>query len=344
MRKIFCLSLVLILLGQVLSAVQLDDRSLWGIKFVRTRCYFNGVPVYKGYKTPTDTEVKEFNGKLAEDKLKEDEIPITLKDIRTLYTLVENYLENGGLEILEITGSGGMGRRRASVIPIVDVGVQVKSVVNGHEFYVAFIYVAVTKWYSTWEGTRNIHIPAIAYLQKSFTQAEPEELKDSITRTIKQLMTEFINRLKIANSQKEELEKAKAAKTEENKDENIEENKDGGKKKDNNVNEKKKNPLKKNPQKKSAQKKSTNKKTELNKTDQKKNNKKKKNGNPKNNDNISKDKKDKKKNQDKDKVQDKVQDKIQDKIQDKKQEKKEGDNGNNKSNSRKEKTLPRFPV
>ena len=182
---------------------ELDNRNLKGVNYVRIRCEFNGVPFYKGVESPQAEKAEEFNAKEAENRLKELGIPISKDNIKAIYEIMESGLKKAGLGVVEIKNSPG--QHQATIIPTVSVNVDILKA--SKELYFILVQLTVSKWISTWSGTENIHTPVIIWWQKEMLSAGPEELVEAVEKTEKQLIADFILRLKEAVEPPETEEK-----------------------------------------------------------------------------------------------------------------------------------------
>jgi hypothetical protein len=174
-----------------------DHLLLEGINYVRIRCQFNGVSYYKGYKDLKAKEIEEFNADAVEATLKEAGIPITKKKFRAMYDRMESMLKTGGFRILEIRQDD------STIIPFISLNLEATSVTNGGELYVVFVYVTVSKWISTWVGTRNIQSPVIAWWKYKIMAVRPKELDKSIDAAVKELLETFLAQWQEANKEEE---------------------------------------------------------------------------------------------------------------------------------------------
>jgi hypothetical protein len=196
MRKIFIVILGFVFIFPQLSRpMGLDYRNLKGLNYARVQCEFNGVPFYKGYKNPQEQNLVEFNLKKAEATLNKAGIPIDKNHIRATYNQMETLLKKAGIRIVEIRTSDE--KSGATILPTVSINVEVMEA--SKKMYFCLVYIAVSKWISTWVGTENINTPMIAWWQKKMLVIPPDELNTSIEKAVKELIDNFTRQLKEAN-------------------------------------------------------------------------------------------------------------------------------------------------
>ena len=201
MRKIIIAILVFVVIFPLVSgALELDNKNLKGLNYARIQCEFNNVPFYKGYKSPKEQKLEEFNLEMAETKLSQAGIPITKNNIRAIYNQMEALLEEAGIRIVEIRTSAE--KSGSTILPTVSINVEVKKA--SKKMYFTLVYITVSKWISTWSGTKNIRTPMIAWWQKKMLVMAPDELNNSIEKAVKELIDDFILQLKEANPEEEE--------------------------------------------------------------------------------------------------------------------------------------------
>ena len=186
----------------LLGAMELDNKNLKDLKYTRIQCEFNGIAFYKGYKSTTAQKMTEFNLEEIKTALSEAAVPININDIRGLYKQMESGLKKAGIGIMEIRKQDEKGG--STILPMVSIAVEVLEV--SKESYAALVYLTVSKWMSTWAGTRNIHTPVITWWQKKMIPTAPEDLNKTIKNTAKDLIDEFIMQFADANTEKEEEE------------------------------------------------------------------------------------------------------------------------------------------
>lgn len=187
----------------VSTPVELDQAHLKGINYVRIQCQFNNVPYYKGYQDLKTQEMQEFNVDAVETKLKEDGIPIAKKKFQAIYNRMESKLKTGGFRILEIRQDD------STIIPTISLNLEATAVTNDGKMYVVFLYVTVSKWISTWVGTRNIQSPVIAWWKHKIITASPGELDKSIDAAVKELLETFLAQWQEANKEEEKEVRSK---------------------------------------------------------------------------------------------------------------------------------------
>jgi hypothetical protein len=201
MKKIFVLFIALVILFPLVGkAVELDNKNLKGIKYLRIQCEFNGIPYYKGFKSPKDQKVAEFNLEEAAGQLKEAGIPITKTNIRTLYQQLESPLIDGGVQIVKIREQ--KEKDDFTIIPTVSINIEILKVSEKQYFILA--YLTVLKWISTWSGTQNLHTPVIMWWQKKLLAAPGDELNKILEDAASTLVGDFLVKLKEENREKEE--------------------------------------------------------------------------------------------------------------------------------------------
>ena len=201
MRKIFIVIMGFVFIfPQVLGAVELDNKNLKGLNYARVQCEFNGVTFYKGYKSPKEQKVEEFNLEKAEAKLTEAGIPIDKDHIRAVYNQMETLFRKAGIRIVEIRT--GDDKAKSTILPTVSINVEVMAA--SKKMYFCLVYITVSKWISAWVGTENINTPMIAWWQKKMLVAAPDKLNTSIEKAVKKLIDEFTLQLKQANPEEEE--------------------------------------------------------------------------------------------------------------------------------------------
>jgi hypothetical protein len=184
------------------GAVELDKKNLKGLNYVRIQCEFNGVPYYKGYKSPKDQDLEEFNAEEVEARLKETGIPLTRAYARAVYDRMEARLSDAGVQIVEIRSRDE--KNDSTILPTITIAVEVLDV--SKERYFVLIYLTVSRWISTWSGTQNINTPVITWWQKSMLAAAAEELNKSIEKAVKTLTDDFLVKLKRENREEKKKE------------------------------------------------------------------------------------------------------------------------------------------
>jgi len=178
-----------------LGALESDNKNLKGLNYARIQCEYNGVPFYKGYKSPKEQKVEEFNLEKAKTKLSKAGIPIGKDHIRAVYNQMETLLINAGIRIIEIRTSDE--KSGSTILPTVSINVEVMAA--SQKMYFCLVYLTVSRWISTWVGTENIQTPMIAWWQKKMLVTAPDELNNSIEKAVKELIDDFTRQLKEAN-------------------------------------------------------------------------------------------------------------------------------------------------
>ena len=182
-----------------LGAVESDNKNLKGLNYARIQCEYNGVPFYKGYKSPKEQKVEEFNLEKAKTKLSKAGIPIGKDHIRAVYNQMETLLINAGIRIVEIRTSDE--KSGSTILPTVSINVEVMAA--SPKMYFCLVYLTVSRWISTWVGTENIQTPMIAWWKKKMVAAAPGELNNSIEKAVKELIDNFTLQLEEANPEEE---------------------------------------------------------------------------------------------------------------------------------------------
>ncbi len=188
-----------VLLPLGLGALESDNKNLKGLNYARIQCEYNGVPFYKGYKSPKEQKVEEFNLEKAKTKLSKAGIPIGKDHIRAVYNLMETLLINAGIRIIEIRTSDE--KSGSTILPTVSINVEVMAA--SQKMYFCLVYLTVSRWISTWVGTENIQTPMIAWWQKKMLVTAPDELNNSIEKAVKELIADFTLQLEKANPEEE---------------------------------------------------------------------------------------------------------------------------------------------
>jgi hypothetical protein len=203
MKKIVVFVLALVVLFTLLaSTLELDNKNLKGLKYLRIQCEFNGIPYFKGYKCPKDREVVEYNAREAEDHLHEAGVPLSKDKIRAVYNRLESRLSQAGVQIVKIKNQDEKGD--STILPTVSINVEVLPVTE--EQYVTLVYLTVSKWMSTWSGTENINTPVITWWQKTILVSSGEELNRSVEKAANALIADFLAALKAENKEVEKKE------------------------------------------------------------------------------------------------------------------------------------------
>jgi ABC-type transport system substrate-binding protein len=184
----------------VSGAVELDNKNLEGLNYARVQCEYNGVPFYKGYKSPKEQKLEEFNLEKAETALNKAGIPIDKDHIRAVYNQIETMLKNAGIRIVEKRTSDE--KAGSTILPTISINVEV--IEASKKMYFCLVSITVSKWISTWVGTENINTPMIAWWQKKMLVTAPDELNTSIEKAVKELIDDFTLNLKEANPVEEE--------------------------------------------------------------------------------------------------------------------------------------------
>jgi len=201
MRKIFVAILGFVLIFPLVSrAVELDNKNLKGLNYARIQCEYNGVLFYKGYKSPKEQKLEEFNLEKVEAALNKAGIPIDKDHIRVVYNQMETLLRNAGIRIVEIRTSDE--KSGSTILPTVSINVEVMEA--SKKMYFCLVSITVSKWISAWVGTENINTPMIAWWQKKMLVTTPNELNNSIKKAVKELIDDFTLNLKEANPEEEE--------------------------------------------------------------------------------------------------------------------------------------------
>jgi ABC-type transport system substrate-binding protein len=201
MRKIFIVILGFVFIfPRVSGAVELDNKNLEGLNYARVQCEYNGVPFYKGYKSPKEQKLEEFNLEKAETALNKSGIPIDKDHIRAVYNQMETMLKNAGIRIVEIRTSDE--KAGSTILPTISINVEV--IEASKKMYFCLVSITVSKWISAWVGTENINTPMIAWWQKKMLVTAPDELNTSIEKAVKELIDDFTLNLKEANPVEEE--------------------------------------------------------------------------------------------------------------------------------------------
>lgn len=200
MRKIIiAVLLFVVIFPRVPGAVELDNKNLKGLNYARVQCEYNSVPFYKGYKSPKEQKVEEFNLEKAEAVLKKAGIPIDKDHIRAIYNQMETLLKEAGIRIVDIRTSDE--KSGSTILPSVSIHVEVMKA--SQKMYFCLVSITVSKWISTWVGTENINTPMIAWWQKKMLVTAPDELNNSIEKAVKELIDDFTRQLKQANPEEE---------------------------------------------------------------------------------------------------------------------------------------------
>jgi len=186
---------VLIMSPLLPAAAELDNKNLKGVNYVRIKCQFNGVPFYKGYKSPLAEKAEEFNAEEAESQLKQAGIPMSKDNIRAIYEIMESSLKKAGIRILEIKNNAD--QKGTTIIPTLSINVDVMGA--SKELYFTLVQLTVSKWISTWLGAENISTRVISWWQKEMLASGPKELNETIEKAVKLLIDDFISQLKAAN-------------------------------------------------------------------------------------------------------------------------------------------------
>ena len=201
MRKVLVFVLMLaVIFSLLVGAVELDKKNLKGLSYVRIQCEFNGVPFYRGYKSPKDQEVEEFNAEEAEAKLKEAGIPLTITNIRAVYDRLETRLTDAEVQIVGIRSRDE--KNNVTILPTVSIEVEVLDV--SKKRYFILVSLTVSKWMSTWSGTQNLHTQVITWWQKNMLAAAAEELDKSVEKAVNALIDDFLVKLKGENRKQRE--------------------------------------------------------------------------------------------------------------------------------------------
>jgi hypothetical protein len=203
MRKIFIVVMVFVFMFPLVSgALELDNKNLKGLNYARVQCEFNGVIFYKGYKSPKDQKIKEFNLEKAKAALTGAGIPMDKDQIRAVYNQMETQLKKAGIRVVEIRT--GDDNAKSTILPTVSINIEVMKA--SKKMYFCLVSITVSKWISTWVETGNIDTPMIAWWQKKMLTAAPDELNTSIEKAVKELIDDFTLQLKQANTEEEKTD------------------------------------------------------------------------------------------------------------------------------------------
>ena len=184
---------------QLVGAQELDNKNLKGLNYARVQCEFNGVTFYKGYKSPKEQKIEEFNLEKAKATLTEAGIPIDKDHIRAVYNQMETLLKKAGIRVVEIRTSDD--KSKSTILPTVSINVEVMKA--SKKMYFCLVSITVSKWISAWDETENVDTPMIAWWQKKMLAAAPDNLNSSIEKAVKELIDDFSLQLKQANPEEE---------------------------------------------------------------------------------------------------------------------------------------------
>ena len=198
-KLIFTLTLAVLFIVMV-RPVELDKKNLKGLNYVRIQSEFNGVPYYRGYKSPKDQEVEEFNLEETETRLNKAGIPLSKDNIRAVYDQLAKRLSASGVEIVKIRNQDE--KNAFTIIPTVSINVEVMAVPG--ERYFILVYLTVSRWISTWSDTQNLHTPVIIWWQKKMLAATKGKLNKSLAEAADTLIDDFL--VKLGEENREEKE------------------------------------------------------------------------------------------------------------------------------------------
>jgi hypothetical protein len=205
MKKMKIMRIMLMVVMGILASIspvcfaagELGNANLKGIRNLIVAAEFNGVLFEEGYADRKEEKVKELNLGEAEEKLKEDVIPITKKDIRKIYKEMESLIEKAELRVLK---AKTYSKTRSTIIPTFTV--RIDTMPAGEDLYFTVVHLTVSKWMSNWSGTKRIHAPVYIWSEKKMLASVPEELLLHIQSAAVELTETFLTALKEANTRK----------------------------------------------------------------------------------------------------------------------------------------------
>ena len=171
---------------------------LKNIIYVRVMSSYNGIDYYTGVLNPRDTEIKEYNLESVVIRLKEDTIPISKENVKSLYVRTRERLKKPGLRVLDIQQQD---KKQATLVPTLNLAVD--AIATSESNYVVLVNLSLTKWISTWAGTENIQAPVIVWWHKVLLTADGELLVNSLEEAADEVLDEFLNQLAVANPKPE---------------------------------------------------------------------------------------------------------------------------------------------
>lgn len=189
-----CLALWLGLFPPALTGSELGNENLKGIRYVMVAVELNGVAFKEGYTDREEEKTKELNLDEAAEKMEEDAIPITPKDIRTIYVQTNKKLRDGGLQTLK---AKSYTDTKSTVIPTLTVRLDTLTV--GKDMYAGVLHVTLTKMMSNWSGGKRIHAPVFIWSEKELLAAGKEDLLKTIESMTGELLEVFLVELAEAN-------------------------------------------------------------------------------------------------------------------------------------------------
>lgn len=169
---------------------------LKGVNYIRVLSLFNGSPYFRGYRHPTETEVKEFNLAQTETILNDAGAGLKKEDIRSLYTLLGDLLKKGGARIVDLHP---VDNKEPTVVPVLTLDIDLT--VSTESIRVVLVSLRLIRWMSDWSGTESLQVPAIIWSQRSLFTVEKSAttLSQEIATAINELTQKLLAEITRAN-------------------------------------------------------------------------------------------------------------------------------------------------
>jgi len=207
MKKTILLLIVLVVeLPFLVYTLELNNKNLKGLNYIKIQCEFNGLSYFKGIKSTRADEEVEFNLSKLEKMIDDSGFPLTKKLFPTIYKQMETKLKKGGLTVAGIRSKEE--KQTPTILPTISINIEVREL--SEDSFAALVYLTVSKWMSTWVGSENINQPVIIWWQKQFLARSGEELNSAIEKTANDLIDQLLIQLKNANQ--EEIEEKNSEK------------------------------------------------------------------------------------------------------------------------------------
>ncbi len=203
MRKIKKITGIMVILSMLmlsplfLIGSELGNKNLKGIQLVFIAAEFNGILFEEGYVDRNEEVIKTFNLEKAASKLKKDGIPITEKNIREIYSQIESIIQKTDLQILK---ARKYSKENTTIIPTLNI--KIDTMVASKHLYFTVIHLTLSKWLSSWSGTKRIYAPVYIWSEKKMAAASSMKLIKTIKTAVSELTQEFISDFKKANMEK----------------------------------------------------------------------------------------------------------------------------------------------
>lgn len=177
---------------------------LKGVNYIRVQSVFNGSPYFKGYRHPTETDIKEYHLLQTETILKDMGAGLKKEDIRSIYTFLEDQLKKGSVRSVDLHP---IDEKEPTVVPVLTLDIDLT--VNTEQIRVVLVTLSVSRWMSDWSGTESLQVPAIIWTERNlFTVSKSaatlvQEI-NSATNTLTQKLLSDISRANLPEPEEQQ--------------------------------------------------------------------------------------------------------------------------------------------